>query len=120
MDAERGAFVRSFGDTALDAANLRIPLVGFLPFDDPRVLATVRKTEQELAEGPFVWRYLRRTTASAARRGRSSPVRILARRVPCAGGDTSAAPLRASFEALLGGREPAGAVRRGVGTSPSH
>ncbi|MCI4329069.1 MAG: glycoside hydrolase family 15 protein, partial [Thermoplasmata archaeon] len=51
-DQERGAFVRSFGDTALDAANLRIPLVGFLPFDDPRVLATVRKTEQELAKGP--------------------------------------------------------------------
>jgi GH15 family glucan-1,4-alpha-glucosidase len=58
-DEECGAFVRSFGDTALDAANLRIPLVGFLPFDDPRVLATVRETERGLAEGPFVWRYLR-------------------------------------------------------------
>jgi GH15 family glucan-1,4-alpha-glucosidase len=56
---ERGAFVRSFGEQALDASNLRIPLVGFLPFDDPRVLATVRETERELAEGPFVWRYLR-------------------------------------------------------------
>jgi GH15 family glucan-1,4-alpha-glucosidase len=57
-DASNGAFVRSFGETALDAANLRIPLVGFLPFDDPRVVSTVRRIARELGKGPFVWRYL--------------------------------------------------------------
>ncbi|MFD1513700.1 glycoside hydrolase family 15 protein [Halomarina rubra] len=36
------AFVRSFeADQALDAACLRIPLVGFLPADDPRVQGTI-------------------------------------------------------------------------------
>ena len=58
-DEERGAFVRSFGESALDAANLRIPLVGFLPFDDPRVQSTVRATERGLGQGPFLWRYRR-------------------------------------------------------------
>jgi GH15 family glucan-1,4-alpha-glucosidase len=56
-DDERQTFVRSFGDSDLDAANLRIPLVGFLPFDDPRVVATVDRIEHDLARGPFVWRY---------------------------------------------------------------
>jgi GH15 family glucan-1,4-alpha-glucosidase len=56
-DADRQTFVRAFGDTDIDAANLRIPLVGFLPFDDPRVLGTVAEVERTLSKGPFVWRY---------------------------------------------------------------
>jgi GH15 family glucan-1,4-alpha-glucosidase len=36
-----GAFTQSFGSTALDASNLMPPIVGFLPADDPRMLATV-------------------------------------------------------------------------------
>jgi hypothetical protein len=40
-----------------DAANLRIPLVGFLPFDDPRVIGTVRTIERELDERGFIRRY---------------------------------------------------------------
>ena len=30
------SFVRSFGDRELDSAALMIPMLGFLPFDDPR------------------------------------------------------------------------------------
>jgi GH15 family glucan-1,4-alpha-glucosidase len=56
-DEERGAFVQSFGDTALDAANLHIPLVGFLPVDDPRVQSTIDLYLEELTENGVVYRY---------------------------------------------------------------
>lgn len=36
-----GAFTQSFGSTALDASALVLPIVGFLPATDPRVLATI-------------------------------------------------------------------------------
>lgn len=57
FDRKRGTFVQAFENHALDAANLRIPLVGFLPADDPRVVGTVRGIERELSEGPFVYRF---------------------------------------------------------------
>lgn len=56
-DPRSRSFVQAFGRTAIDAANLRIPLVGFLPFDDPRVAGTIARVERELADGPFVHRY---------------------------------------------------------------
>lgn len=52
-----GVFTRSFGSADLDASNLMIPLVGFLPPDDPRVVATVKATEQRLTVDGFVRRY---------------------------------------------------------------
>ena len=36
-----GAFTQSFGSDELDASNLMMPIVGFLPADDPRMLATI-------------------------------------------------------------------------------
>lgn len=54
---ELGSFVQSYGSKSLDAANLLIPLVGFLPPDDPRVVGTVERVQEELGEGPFVRRY---------------------------------------------------------------
>ncbi|MGI0140673.1 MAG: glycoside hydrolase family 15 protein [Thermoplasmata archaeon] len=57
IDPKSGSFVAAFGSTEADAANLRIPQVGFLPFDDPRVLATLRRVEAELSVGAFVRRY---------------------------------------------------------------
>jgi GH15 family glucan-1,4-alpha-glucosidase len=39
--AEAHAFTQYFGSTELDASNLMMPIVGFLPADDPRVLATI-------------------------------------------------------------------------------
>ncbi|MCS6303594.1 MAG: glycoside hydrolase family 15 protein [Nitrospira sp.] len=44
----RGTFVREFGSTALDSSLLLIPVVGFLPPHDPRVLGTVQAIEREL------------------------------------------------------------------------
>ena len=40
-DADLGTFVQSYGSKRLDASVLLIPLVGFLPPDDPRVIGTV-------------------------------------------------------------------------------
>jgi len=51
FDRERDAFTRGYDDRELDAANLRIPLVGFLPADDPRMCATVEAIEGELCRG---------------------------------------------------------------------
>ena len=52
------AFTQSFGSDDLDASNLMIPLVGFLPADDPRVLATIAATEERLTdERGLVYRY---------------------------------------------------------------
>jgi GH15 family glucan-1,4-alpha-glucosidase len=56
-DARRGAFVQCYGGTALDAAALLMPITGFLPADDPRVLGTVRAIERELVDGGLVYRY---------------------------------------------------------------
>ena len=53
------SFVRSFEvDHLLDAAALRIPLVGFLPFDDPRIQGTIAAIRDRLAtDDGLVFRY---------------------------------------------------------------
>jgi GH15 family glucan-1,4-alpha-glucosidase len=59
FDAERNAFTQYYGSKDVDAALLMIPLVGFLPPDDPRVLGTLAAIEHDLTtpEG-FVRRYV--------------------------------------------------------------
>jgi len=55
---EAKAFTQSFGDTALDASNLVMPLVGFLPADDPRMRATIEATAAGLTDSRgLVYRY---------------------------------------------------------------
>jgi GH15 family glucan-1,4-alpha-glucosidase len=49
-NAELGAFSQSFGSSELDASSLLIPIVGFLPADDPRVLSTIDAVEAGLAD----------------------------------------------------------------------
>ena len=52
------AFTQSFGSDELDASSLMVALVGFLPADDPRVLATVDATEERLTDQRgLVYRY---------------------------------------------------------------
>jgi GH15 family glucan-1,4-alpha-glucosidase len=53
-----GAFTQSFGSDDLDASNLMMPIVGFLPADDPRMLATIDATEERLTDDRgLVFRY---------------------------------------------------------------
>jgi len=56
IDAD-GVFRQAYGSNALDASVLRIPLVGFLPPDDPRVVATVEAIERELSDDGLIRRY---------------------------------------------------------------
>jgi len=56
-DAERNTFTQYYGSRGLDAALLQIPLVGFLPPEDPRVVGTVEAVQRELCEDGFVLRY---------------------------------------------------------------
>ncbi len=58
VDPARGVFTQAFGSTALDAAALQIPNIGFLPADDPRVVATVEAIDRELAVNGHIYRYL--------------------------------------------------------------
>jgi GH15 family glucan-1,4-alpha-glucosidase len=53
----RGVFCQHYDSTALDASALLIPLLGFLPPDDPRVRATVLAVADELTEDELVLRY---------------------------------------------------------------
>ena len=61
-NAERGAFVQTFGGTALDASNLLMPLVFFTGPNDPRMISTLTETLKAPEEGGLtsdclVWRY---------------------------------------------------------------
>ncbi|MFF4776191.1 glycoside hydrolase family 15 protein [Microtetraspora fusca] len=56
-DSERGTFTQSYGSRELDAALLMIPIVGFLPPQDPRVHSTIEAIERELMADGFVLRY---------------------------------------------------------------
>jgi len=57
-NAERGAFVQAYGSSALDAALLLIPAVGFLPGDDPRFVGTLDAIQRELVVDGFARRYV--------------------------------------------------------------
>ena len=57
FDPERNAFVQYYGSKSLDASLLMIPLVGFLPASDPRVVSTVNAIERELIYKGLVLRY---------------------------------------------------------------
>ena len=61
-DPEVGAFVQAYGSPLLDASLLLIPIVGFLPPDDPRVAGTVRAVEKRLMQDGLVHRYDSRVT----------------------------------------------------------
>jgi GH15 family glucan-1,4-alpha-glucosidase len=57
FDPELGSFVQAYGSKTHDAALLLLPLVGFLPPSDPRILGTVKAIEQNLVKDGFVIRY---------------------------------------------------------------
>jgi GH15 family glucan-1,4-alpha-glucosidase len=52
-----GAFTQYYGSDQLDASVLMIPLVGFLPPSDARVVSTVEAIQRDLMDHGFVLRY---------------------------------------------------------------
>jgi GH15 family glucan-1,4-alpha-glucosidase len=57
FDRERNTFVQYYGGSGLDASLLLIPISGFLPPQDPRVLGTIDAIQREICSGPHVYRY---------------------------------------------------------------
>ena len=108
FDRERGTFVQRYGSHELDASLLLMPLVGFLPPDDPRVRGTVAAIERELDRDGFVLRYdtRGRRRRAAAGRGRVPRLQLLARR-----------QLRAAGPPRRGARAVRAAARRCATTS---
>ena len=53
----KNSFTQHYDTDELDASLLLIPLVGFLPHDDPRVRGTTAAIEKELLQDGFVLRY---------------------------------------------------------------
>jgi GH15 family glucan-1,4-alpha-glucosidase len=51
-----GSFVQYYGSDLLDASLLMLPLVGFLPPIDPRIIGTVNAIEQRLMKDGFIQR----------------------------------------------------------------
>jgi GH15 family glucan-1,4-alpha-glucosidase len=64
FDPTLNSFVQAYGSKRLDASLLLIPLVGFLPADDPRVRGTLEAIEKKLlVSDEFVLRYETDNTA---------------------------------------------------------
>jgi alpha,alpha-trehalase len=54
---ERQAYAQSFDSDELDAAQLLMPILGFLPADDPRMRSTIEAIARDLTEDGLVLRY---------------------------------------------------------------
>jgi len=57
FNAEMNSFVQVYGGNELDASLLILPLVGFLPPEDPRIVGTIDAIQQHLTADGFVLRY---------------------------------------------------------------
>jgi GH15 family glucan-1,4-alpha-glucosidase len=57
FDRELNSFTQSYGSKRLDASLLVIPLVGFLPPNDPSMIGTLAAIERTLVHDGFVYRY---------------------------------------------------------------
>ncbi len=54
---EKRAFTQHYDTTTLDASNLLMPLFGFLPISDERIIATIERTNEELSWKGLLRRY---------------------------------------------------------------
>jgi len=57
FSVELNAFTQCYGTDDLDASTLLIPILGFLPPQDPRVVGTVEAIQRDLMQDGFVERY---------------------------------------------------------------
>ena len=61
FDTARGTFTQHYDTTEVDSSLLTIPLVGFLPGDDPRVLGTIEAVTSDLLRDGLLLRYRTQT-----------------------------------------------------------
>jgi GH15 family glucan-1,4-alpha-glucosidase len=57
FNTELNSFTQAYGSEELDASTLLMPLVGFLPADDPRIAGTIDAVKRHLTRDGFVERY---------------------------------------------------------------
>jgi alpha,alpha-trehalase len=69
FDTSRNTFVQSFGEPTLDASNLLIARVGFLPAEHPMFQGTIQATLSDLTENGLVYRYLAEEAADGVSGG---------------------------------------------------
>ena len=69
FDPQLNSFVQYYGSRHLDASILMMPLVGFLPADDPRIIGTVQAVERHLLRDGFVQRYTQDPTVDGIPHG---------------------------------------------------
>ena len=74
VNPETGGFTQTYDTTEVDASLLQIPQTGFLPYDDPRILATVAQMERDLMQGGLLLRY--RTDGTDGLEGHEHPFLI--------------------------------------------
>lgn len=55
---KKKAFVQHYETDILDSSNLLIPILGFLPFSDPKVISTVEAIQREISHDGFLYRYI--------------------------------------------------------------
>ncbi len=56
-DSQRGVFVKAFDERGMDAALLRLPAVGFVEYEDERMIRTVDAIREELDFDGLIRRY---------------------------------------------------------------
>jgi GH15 family glucan-1,4-alpha-glucosidase len=56
-DKRRGVFVRAFGTKDMDASLLLLPNVGFIDWQDDRMVRTADAVWKDLGEDDLIWRY---------------------------------------------------------------
>ena len=110
----RGVFTQHYDTDALDASNLLVPLVRFLPQGDERVRATVLAIADELTENGLVLRYkVDETDDGLSGRGGDLPdLLVLARLGPARDRRAQARPR--ALRAAAQGRQLARPLRRGA------
>ncbi len=57
FDSERNTYTQYFGSRAVDATLLQLPQIGYLDYDDPRMLGTVAAIEKDLLVDGLLLRY---------------------------------------------------------------
>lgn len=126
FDLEQNSFTQSYGTPELDASLLLIPIVGFLPPDDPRVLGTVAAIERRLQADGFVLRYRTESGADGLPPGEGAFLPCSFWLADCYAQQGRQDDAEALFERLLGLRNEIGLLaeeydphaRRQVGNFP--
>ncbi len=108
FNRDKNSFVQYFGGSTLDASLLLIPLVGFLPHQDPRVLGTVQAIEHDLLSNGFVNRYETTTGKDGLPPGEGAFLACSFWLVDCMHMQGRTDDARAMFERLLGLRNELG------------